>query len=244
MFDGIKGYIIELMLSLPGIIFAMTVHEYAHALVSTKLGDPLPKASGRLTLNPFKHLDPVGFLMLLVLRFGWARPVYIDPRYYKKPRRDRALTSFAGPAANFITAFILVLVQVIMNIIYARVAGGLSSFALTAISVAYTMLDITVIISVGLGLFNLIPVPPLDGSGVLFSFLPLKLREKLRQAERYGIVVLMLLMFNVPGRLLGIIGVPSAITMWLDLSLYLGIARSAIIGAFQWFWEFLFSVII
>lgn len=243
MLDTIRDYAISLMLSFPGLILALTVHEFAHALVSSGLGDPLPKASGRLTLNPFRHIDPVGLLMLVVLRFGWAKPVMIDPRYYKHKKLDTALTSLAGPVANFVLAFFLVLVNFLLNLVYGIVYAKLSSFMITAFSVVYTMIDITVILSVGLGLFNLIPISPLDGSKILYSFLPLKAYEKAISAERIGYIVLILLMFNLPGRLLGIVGVPGSITMWLDLSMYLGIARSAIIAAFEWFWGFLFAIL-
>ena len=236
MLDTIRDYAISLMLTFPGLILALTVHEFAHAFVSSRLGDPLPKASGRLTLNPFRHIDPVGLIMLVVLRFGWAKPVMIDPRFYKHKKLDTALTSLAGPAANFILAFFLVLANLVLNIVYGILYSGLSSFMITAFSVVYTMIDITVILSVGLGLFNLIPVAPLDGSKILYSFLPLKAYEKAISAERIGYVVLILLMFNIPGRLLGMAGVPSGITAWLDLSMYLGIARSAVISAFEWVW--------
>lgn len=236
MLDTIRDYAIGLLLSFPGLILALTVHEFAHALVSSKLGDPLPKASGRLTLNPFRHIDPIGLLMLVVLRFGWAKPVMIDPRFYKHKKLDTALTSLAGPAANFILAFFLVLAELLLNLVYGRVYANLSSLWITAFSVVYTMLDITVILSVGLGLFNLIPVAPLDGSKILYSFLPLKAYEKAISAERIGYIVLITLMFDIPGRLLSLAGVPYGITMWLDLSMYLGIARSAVITAFEWVW--------
>ena len=243
MLDTIRDYALSLMLSLPGLLWAMTVHEFAHALVSSKLGDPLPKASGRLTLNPFRHIDPIGLLMLLVLRFGWAKPVMIDPRFYKHKKLDTALTSLAGPAANFITAFILILAELLLNVLYGRLYSGLSSFWITAFSVVYTMLDITVVLSVGLGLFNLIPIAPLDGSKILYAFLPLKAYEKAIRAERIGYIVLILFMFGIPGRILGIVGVPYGITMWLDLSMYLGVARSAIISAFEWVWVLLLSLL-
>ncbi|MBR6772883.1 MAG: site-2 protease family protein [Clostridia bacterium] len=236
MLNSIRDYAISLILSLPGLILALTVHEFAHAFVSSKLGDPLPKATGRLTLNPFQHIDPVGLIMLVFLRFGWAKPVMIDPRFYKHKKLDTALTSLAGPAANFVLAFVLVLAELLLNIVYGLLYERLSSFMITAFSVVYTMVDITVILSVGLGLFNLIPISPLDGSKILYSFLPLKAYEKAISAERIGYLVLILLMFNLPGRLLGIVGVPYGITMWLDLSMYLGIARTAIISAFEWVW--------
>lgn len=236
MLDSIREYVLGLLLGLPGIIFAITVHEYAHALVSSSLGDPLPKASGRLTLNPFRHIDPIGLLMLIILRFGWARPVMIDPRYYKHKKLGTALSALAGPIANFLLAFILVLAQLGLNSLYVNIAGGLTSFWQTAMSVIYTMLEYTVVVSVGLGLFNMIPIAPLDGSKVLYAFLPFKAYEKAIRAERVGLIVLVLLMFNVPGRLLGIIGVPYWITMWLDLSFYLGVARSFVISGFEWFW--------
>lgn len=243
MLDTIRDYAVSLLLSFPGLILALTVHEFAHAFVSSKLGDPLPKASGRLTLNPFRHIDPVGLLMLVVLRFGWAKPVMIDPRFYKHKKLDTALTSLAGPAANFVLAFLLVLGELLLNLVYGLVYTKLSSLMITGFSVVYTMMNITVILSVGLGLFNLIPISPLDGSKILYAFLPLKAYEKAISAERIGYIVLIMLMFNLPGRILGLAGIPDGITMWLDLSMYLGIARSAIISAFEWVWVSLFTLL-
>lgn len=241
MFESVKDYVLGLLLSLPGIICALSIHEFSHAFVSSKLGDPLPKATGRLTLNPFRHIDPIGFLTLLLLRFGWAKPVVIDPRYYKNKKLGIVLTSLAGPFSNFVAAFVLVLAKLLTYLLWAATYGSLSSFWTTVIEVVYTMIDYSVILNVGLGLFNLIPISPLDGSKVLLSFLPLQAYEKVLKYERYGFCILLLLMFDIPGRLLSIVGVPSSITVWLDMSLYLGVARSAVIGVFENFWVWALS---
>ena len=243
MWDTIRSYAVSMLLSLPGILFALTVHEYAHALVSSKLGDPLPKASGRLSLNPLRHIDPVGFLALLLLRFGWAKPVYVDPRYYKHKKLDMALTALAGPAVNLVTAFLLELLVLVVYVIVPRTVTDPGTFGATALSVVFSMLDASVLVSVGLGIFNLIPISPLDGSKVLAAFLPLRAYEKVLKYERYGFIVLMILMFGIPGRLLSIFGVPDAVTRWLDLNLYLGAARDAVISVFDGFWLRVLSLV-
>lgn len=146
------------------VVLAMSVHEMAHGLVSYLFGDPTAKRSGRLSLNPFAHIDWTGLACLLLFGFGWAKPVPVDPRYYKDPKTGMIWTAFAGPVANFLLAFVCLLIY------FAMVSFGLSANAVT-LFIANLMI-VTANLSVGFGIFNLIPVPPLDGAKIFWAFLP------------------------------------------------------------------------
>jgi Zn-dependent protease len=169
----------SLFLSAPAILFGLTIHEYAHGLIALKLGDPTAKYAGRLTLNPLKHLDPFGTICLFLFRFGWAKPVPINPTYFTNPRRDILLSSLAGPGANFLAAIGFGL---ILRIIY--LITPTSSFLLI-------ILHMFVFFNLILAIFNLIPIPPLDGSKILYYLLPQNMAYYYAQIERYGIFILM-----------------------------------------------------
>lgn len=156
----------SILFSAIGVILAMTVHELAHGLVSYWMGDPTAKIEGRLSLNPFKHIDWIGLVCLLFCGFGWAKPVPVDARYYKDAKTGIIWTSFAGPIANFLLSFICVF---IFYALYKFIPYFMLTSAGSFISSALTY---TGLISTGFGIFNLIPIPPLDGSKVLLSFLP------------------------------------------------------------------------
>lgn len=184
-----------LVYTLPAVLLAVSLHEFAHGYVSYKLGDPTPKSDGRLSLNPFHHLDLIGTLCLLVFHFGWAKPVQVNPRYYKNPKAGMAITALAGPIMNFLTAFVGVLG---MGILY-RVTGGYGGKVLQYF---FNLFQYIAIINIGLGTFNLIPVPPLDGSKVLGAVLPSRIYFKYMKYERYGSIILIVLLF------VGVLSIP------------------------------------
>lgn len=165
-------------------LVCITVHELSHGLTAYRLGDPTAKVNGRLTLNPLAHIDPVGLLMMLTVRVGWAKPVPVDMRNFQKPKRDMALTALAGPVSNFLLALGML---------------GLGSllywFAPDGQPLAYALFFCcyAAVLSVGLGLFNLLPLPPLDGSKILFSLLPDRMYGTVLRYERYFILAVVLL---------------------------------------------------
>ncbi|MBQ1205835.1 MAG: site-2 protease family protein [Clostridia bacterium] len=170
---------------------ALTFHEWAHGYAAYKLGDHTAKADGRLSLNPLDHLDPVGTVMMLVLGFGWAKPVPVMTRNFKKPRRDFAITSLAGPMANFVVGFITTLLYVLGVYICAA-----NEFDNMTAEVILSVFFYSAIFNFGLGLFNLIPLPPLDGSNVVMCLLPNRIAakySKIRYYSRYifiGLIVM------------------------------------------------------
>lgn len=170
--------------SIIALVIAVTIHEFAHAWVADRLGDPTPRLAGRLNLNPLSHLDPLGTLMLLVARFGWGKPVPVDSFNLKNPRRDTALVSLAGPMSNFILASLL--------------AIPLKSFILPPL--LFIFLSSLIIINISLGVFNLLPIPPLDGSKILFGFLPERQASEWESLlNQYSSILLILLIIPFGG---------------------------------------------
>lgn len=166
--------LLALLLTAPGVLIAITFHEYAHGYAAYKLGDDTAKNDGRLSLNPFVHLDPVGTLMLLVAGFGWGKPVEVNPRNYNRDisvEKADAIVSIAGPVMNFILAIVFCLIYCAM----IRFAEG---FILTRIgTIIFSLIKYTILVNIGLGVFNLLPLPPLDGSKVIMPFLPVSAKE-------------------------------------------------------------------
>ena len=158
-----------------GILIGMVTHEWAHGFISYKLGDPTPKSDGRLSLNPLRHLDPIGVAMLLICGFGWAKPVQVNYNYYDNPKKGMALTAVAGPVMN-------ILVAIITLFLYKHILVG-STLLMTIAS-----------INVSLAVFNLIPIPPLDGSKILAVILPEDLYHRYMRIEQYGMYILIGLM--------------------------------------------------
>ena len=176
------GSMKDLLLRLLSVFLCLTVHETCHGLAAYALGDPTAKRQHRLSLNPLRHIDWFGLAMMVVAGFGWAKPVPVDPHYFKNPKRGMALTALAGPVSNFLLALLLLL--------------GVRLWWLTSIGSEwmYFLLE-TALLSIGLGVFNLIPIPPLDGSKVLFSLLPDRQYGLLLRYERIGMLVLWALVF-------------------------------------------------
>ena len=189
-------------------LICITLHELSHGVVAYALGDDTAKRAGRLTLNPLAHFDPLGTLMMLAVGFGWAKPVPVDMRRFRNPRRDMALTALAGPLSNLLlTALTLFLYGVFALPLY-RAGTALADFLSDT-------LVMTAQLSLALALFNLLPVSPLDGSKVLFAFLSDAAYEKLMRYERYGMILLIVL--SLTGVLVGPL---SAAVEWCYLRLW------------------------
>jgi Zn-dependent protease len=180
----------EILISIPPLLFALSFHEFAHGFIADRMGDPTPRYYGRLTLNPLAHLDPLGTLMLIFYHFGWAKPVPVNPYNFTHRERGLLLVSLAGPLSNILLAFV----------------GNLALRAAIIYSsnqVLVQMLQYFWQINVLLAAFNLIPIPPLDGSKILAGLLPPKQAFQFRQLESYGpIILLFLVFFDILGRII------------------------------------------
>ena len=174
--------LLSLLLTIPGVIIAISLHEFAHAWMAVRLGDDTPLRQGRLSIDPLKHLDPIGIMMLMFCGIGWGRPVQIDSSNFnpKYRRNGEALVSLAGPAMNFIIAFVLTLIDGL--ILKFAVASFLST---TLGKVILTMIQSAIIMNIGLGVFNLIPLPPLDGSKIFIRFMPYNVRNWIYDHEMW-----------------------------------------------------------
>lgn len=184
MFSNWNSSLINLLIRVPAVLLCLSIHEACHGFAAYALGDPTAKNAGRLTLDPIRHLDVIGTICLFFFHVGWARPVPVNPRYFKHPRRDIALVSLAGPMSNFLLALIALF-------IYHPLRMSTSPVIMTISMIAY----MTAVMSIGLGVFNLIPVPPLDGSKILFSFLPYQAEIKVERYQQYIQFGLLALLF-------------------------------------------------
>lgn len=186
------GYnLISILINVPITLIALSGHEFAHGWVSSKLGDPTPERDGRLTLNPLAHLDVVGTILMILTGFGWAKPVMVDPRYYKNQKRGMALTAIAGPLANLIMAFIALLIYAI---VFYVVNMRESTFSIFPSLLLFRKFMLTLAVrNLCFMVFNIIPIPPLDGSKVLGMFLPNRAYYKMLQYERYCMLIIMVL---------------------------------------------------
>jgi Zn-dependent protease len=199
MFDQLFNNPLGFLFWIIALIVAITVHEFSHALAADRLGDPTPRLGGRLTLNPLAHLDPLGTIMLLLVRFGWGKPVVFDPFNLKNPRRDAAIISIAGPVANIIVATVA---SILLNILFAyrlplMGAGGTGVALFTLIAILQPIIVLNVVLAV----FNLIPIHPLDGFKIVGGILPKEYARQWSELEPYGILFLLFLIFPIFGKI-------------------------------------------
>ena len=203
---GMSGYLtdanrlLSLLLTIPGVLIAITFHEFAHAFAADKLGDDTPRLEGRLSLNPTSHLDPVGSIMLLLAGFGWGKPVRVNPRNYNRDismEKADAIVSVAGPAMNMLLA-------IIFTFIYCAISKFFPQMYLNEIGrILIVMISHTIIINIGLGVFNLIPLPPLDGSKVLKPFLPYNAKVWFENNEKtFYMIFIFLWIFGIAGTII------------------------------------------
>lgn len=214
-------YILSILLAVVPSLLCITLHEISHGLVAYKLGDDTAKSRGRLSLNPLKHLDPVGLLMMLVFHVGWAKPVPVNMYKFKNPKRGMAVTALAGPLSNLIIAVIFMLIY------------GAAFIPLNQSSVGQyflQMIQLTAALSIGLAIFNLLPIPPLDGSKVLFSLLRDEDYYKLMRYERYGGMIMLILVAT------GVLGRPLNYAIDLVYSWLVPLAQAACAGVIYLFY--------
>jgi Zn-dependent protease len=193
--------IFEILWSLPAVLIAITVHEYAHGFVAYYYGDNTAKLAGRLTLNPIAHLDPIGTLMLLIFRIGWAKPVPINYGNLRHPKQDMIKVSFAGPFSNIVIAFLFAILlrvnDVLLQNILLNYLNHLPDLMLTFIRGWFVFLQTGVLINLALAIFNLIPIPPLDGHHILLGILPPKWAQQYAKLNHtYGMIILLLLIWT------------------------------------------------
>ncbi len=216
LFSDIPGFLIRLII----VIFSLTIHEVAHGYAAYKMGDPTAKAFGRLSLNPLRHLDPLGFLCMLFFRFGWARPVPINTRYFKKPKTGMAVSALAGPLANILMSFVgLFLYKLILALYWNEIIVPDTQFAANLFTLVLSFFSSFCVLNLYLGVFNLIPVPPLDGSRILLVVLPDKWYFGIMKYEQYIQIALIVMLY------LGLLSTP------------LSMVCDAIIGGMQWLIE-------
>ena len=199
--------LMEMVAGLPGLIMALALHEYAHARVAVAMGDFTPKMMGRLTLNPMAHIDPIGLVVLLIARFGWAKPVVINPHNFHDRKKGEILVALAGPAMNFLLAFLALGVMIFLT----HTMRIEMSYGLRAV------LWLIVVYNINFGIFNLIPLPPLDGSRILMAVLPYEMQYRFAALERYSMIIFIIF---IATPILGYILVPIA---QLLLGLFSGI---------------------
>ncbi len=175
------------------LLIAFTVHELAHAVTADYLGDPTPRRMGRITLNPLKHLDPFGTIMLIIAGFGWAKPVMVNPMNMRgNPRTSMAIVAIAGPLSNFVMAGIAAIFFRSGLVDINSLMTGAGTLSLTNLLFQFLYINLA------LAFFNLLPVPPLDGSKILYAILPAEMVYRLRPLEQYGFMILFLVVFLVP----------------------------------------------
>lgn len=221
--ENITSQLQSMLYVAPVILLAIVCHEYAHGWMSDRLGDPTPRMSGRLTLNPFRHLDFMGTICLLLFHVGWANPVPINPAYYKDRKKGIIYVSLAGPVANFILAYLSLFIEGLL------VKFG-SSFSVV-IWVMCQFCHYSAVINIGLALFNLVPIPPLDGSKVAGELSQWATEQYLKYQKYWRIILLLLVVTGVLSKPLGLLNDSIITVMWKHISwiLKLGMTGSNVI---------------
>lgn len=211
----LQSFLQDAIYLIPAVLLSLSFHELSHGYVAFKLGDPTAKQAGRLTLNPLAHIDPLGTLCMLIFRFGWAKPVPVNVMYFKDRKKGMAITAAAGPISNLLLAFVcmLLFMPVLVYAGWTTIGGYFANF-----------LYIMVLINVGLAVFNLLPISPLDGSKILYAVLPNKIYFSIMQYERYFQPVLFLLLWT------GLLSRP------------ISFLRDAVIGGMQFLLQPFFSL--
>lgn len=189
----------DLIIQVPVFLFALTIHEFSHGYVASRCGDQTARLQGRLTMNPLKHLDPLGTLAIFLIHFGWAKPVPVDPRNFRNPHRDMMLVSLAGPMANLATMVVSLLVLIVL----VSLGPAIPVFVAEPLM---AMFYLSCWINFILAIFNMIPIPPLDGSKVLMGLLPPRYAQQLARLDGAGFILIMILAFTgVFGKLINFI---------------------------------------
>ena len=198
MFDIFtKTGLVEFLYTLPALLISLTIHEFAHSYTAYKLGDKSQKALGRLSLDPISHIDPFGFICIALFGFGWGKPVMIDDRNFKDRAKGNMLVSLAGPLANLLLAIVLTL---ILKILFVFDIVTLTEISLSASAIFGNMLLLAIQFNIVFAIFNLLPLPPLDGSKVLFYFLPGKAKNIMYYLEKYSFwIIIILFVTNIAG---------------------------------------------
>ncbi len=208
------------LLSTVGVLIALSVHEFSHALIADRLGDPTPRRMGRLSLNPLRHLNLLGTLCMILFRFGWANPVPVDTRYFRKPRRDIALTAVAGPLSNLVLSMLACLLSaLLLSGANAMIAAGLlSNFGGRVFSILIDFFYLFHLLNLSLALFNVLPIMPLDGSRLLSLILPTRAYEWTRKHERqiYLGLLIWLLAGYMLSRMIAVTGTTSPVLLFAE----------------------------
>lgn len=189
MTTSIREYLLELLYVIPAVLIVLTIHEFGHAYVAYKMGDTTAKSEGRLSLNPLRHIDPIGLLSLVIFRFGWGKPVPVDFTALKSLKKGMVFVSLAGPLSNFLLALVLAPLYRWMSTV-PLIVTGFSYFLI--------LIEYIITLSVYLGIFNLIPIPPLDGSKIIFALTRNPLRFLYDDALNYYGIIFLLIIIMIP----------------------------------------------
>lgn len=220
---SLLDWLVGILYSIPAVVIALSFHEFAHGLAAYWLGDPTAKLRGRLTVNPKAHFDLYGTICMLLFGFGWANPVPFSLRNLKKPKRDGAIIALAGPLMNYIVALVFMVIYALLAVFFNKIVNE-SNFKL--LSILLEIVYVVYVLNINLMVFNLIPIPPLDGSKILFSLLPYKSYNFILNFERYGFIILMFALA------FGILDVP------------LNFMRSIAAIPIQWVGKFIFGLFV